>query len=106
MVVYSKHTFVPYSLFTRGAMCNHYCQVEGAADSLSSASAHHAATAALTESGNMGNIGADSPLSMWVFKLSKRLHIGKINSIRGTRGDFFFPVFICAVTKLSEAHLE
>lgn len=62
-------------------------QVEGAADSLSCASAHHTATAALTESLNNG---ADSPLSLWVFKLSKRLHIGKINSIRGTRGDLFF----------------
>lgn len=32
--------------------------------------------------------GADSPLSLWVFKLSKRLHFGKINGIRGTRGLF------------------
>ncbi|CAM9358421.1 unnamed protein product, partial [Laminaria digitata] len=57
-------------------------EVEGAADSLSSASARHTASAALTESVHNG---ADSPLSLWVFKLSKRLHIGKINSIRGTR---------------------
>lgn len=58
--------------------------MEDAADSLSSASAQHTATAALSESLIKG---ADSPLSLWVFKLSKRLHIGKINSIRGTRGE-------------------
>lgn len=58
-------------------------QVEGAADSLSSASADHMAGAAMSESLIKA---ADSPLSLWVFKLSKRVHIGKINSIRGTRG--------------------
>ncbi|CAB1100386.1 unnamed protein product [Ectocarpus sp. CCAP 1310/34] len=58
-------------------------EVEGAADSLSSASADHTAGVA-AKSDNMIK-ATDSPLSMWVFKLSQRLHIGKINGIRGTR---------------------
>ncbi|CAM9669436.1 unnamed protein product [Ectocarpus sp. 12 AP-2014] len=58
-------------------------EVEGAADSLSSASADHIAGVA-ARSDNMIK-ATDSPLSMWVFKLSRRLHIGKINGIRGTR---------------------
>ncbi|CAM9594764.1 unnamed protein product, partial [Hapterophycus canaliculatus] len=57
-------------------------EVEGAADSLSNASANHVASVAMSESALKG---ADSPLSLWVFKLSKRLHFGKINGIRGTR---------------------
>eukprot|EP00903_Cladosiphon_okamuranus_P014373 g13344.t1 len=57
-------------------------EVEGAADSLSSARADHVAGLAMSESYVKA---ADSPLSLWVLKLSKRLHIGKINSIRGTR---------------------
>lgn len=60
--------------------------MEGAADSLSLSSAradHLAKSNAMSESVIKA---ADSPLSVWVFKLSKRLHIGKINGIRGTRG--------------------
>lgn len=53
---------------------------------MSIASARHTATTALSESLSHG---ADSPLSLWVYKLSKRLHIGKINNIRGTRGKWF-----------------
>lgn len=65
-------------------VCIYGAQVEDATDSLSSAHAQHTATAALSESLIKG---ADSALSLWVFKLSKRLHINKINNIRGTRGE-------------------
>lgn len=58
-------------------------QVEGAADSLASSSAHQNASRQLSESLIKG---ADSPLSLWVFKVSRWLHIGKINRVRGTRG--------------------
>lgn len=58
-------------------------QVEGAVDSFAILSAEQTASRELSESLSKG---VDSPLSLWVFKLSKRLHIGRINRIRGTRG--------------------
>lgn len=63
-----------------------FWQLEDAADSLSQTSIaqQKAATEALSRS---VLTGADSPLSLFVYRLSKRLHIPRINRIRGTRGD-------------------
>lgn len=71
---------------TRESLASPICgQVEDAADALAGAQ-----NAAISESLIKA---ADSPLSLFVYKLSKRLHIGKINSIRGTRGELVpFPL--------------